>query len=172
MTASEMITKYSITLVDGDMLRINSKPTADDITSIKAAKPEILAELHARKEAEVAANLLAAKKLAENVPGLEILRNARAEWEIYRDRYESYIASGNCKGGPAKPTSDIEAIKAQYPAAAAYTKAEGYEMAANYRKSAAGRKAKKAIANGMDYTAAIEQMEAEWKAAAQESMWD
>ena len=73
---------------------------------------------------------------------------------------------------PQKPVDDIAALKAQYPAAAAYLKAEAYEYASHYAKSAAGRKAKQAIADGANYGEALAQMEAEWQAHCEEHIWD
>ena len=174
MNASDMIEKYNISYVDDT--RINLRPTKKitekELEEVKAAKPEIIAELKARIAAEELAKANAAAELAANVPGLDELRNAREEWSDYRCRYEKYIASGACSGGPAKPAVSVDEITAKYPVAAAYLKAEGYANAANYRKAAAGRKAKEAIANGADYKAALEQMEAEWTAAANENLWN
>ena len=67
---------------------------------------------------------------------------------------------------------NVTELETQYPVAAAYIRAEGYEMASNYSKSAAGRKAKEEIASGNDYKTAIIKMETEWKATVTENMWN
>lgn len=176
MTVNDMISKYKLELhPDGDKIQmaaaVGKKLSKSELEALKGAKPEIIAELKARKEAEIKAREDATAKLAANVPGLDILRDARNKWDIYRDAKRTAIERGAVKM-PQQPTEDTAALAAQYPAAAAYLKAEAYEYASNYAKSEAGRKAKQAIADGADYSEALAQMEAEWQAHCEEHKWD
>ena len=51
-------------------------------------------------------------------------------------------------------------------------RAESYSRAANYRKASAGRKAVERILDGENWEKAVSDMEAEWKEAVSEHMWD
>lgn len=177
MTVNGLIKNYGITLhPDGDKIQIpgGKKLAKSELEPIISAKPEIIAELKARREAEAKAREDAKAKLMANVPGLQILRDAISRQEAYREAFNRMMEDESNDGAnpPKKPTDDIVALKAQYPAAAAYLKAESYEYASHYAKSAAGRKAKQAIADGADYTAVLAQMEAEWSAHCAEHVWD
>lgn len=114
------------------------------------------------------------KKLDSNVPGLEILRKAINDAGRYYDQFNEMTENEFNDGvnPPAKPTSDINALKLQYPRAAAYITAESWEYASNYAKSEAGAKAKRAIADGVDAESAIKIMESEWSEYCNERMFD
>lgn len=174
MTVNEMISKYKIKLhTDGSNLQmpaaVGKKLSKTELESIKTAKTEIVTELKARKDAEIKSREDAAARLAANVPGLETLRDARGKWNIYYEAQRSAIERGAVRM-PKKPAEDISALAEQYPAAAAYLKAEAYECASNYAKAAAGSKAKQAIAEGADYSEALARMEEEWQAHC--NKWD
>ena len=179
MTIDEMISKYKLDLhPDGDKIQMaaggGKKLSKSEMEALKNAKPEIVAELKARKDAETKAREDAKARLAANVPGLEILRDVLTRQEMYHDAFNRMMEDEGNDGArpPKRPTDDIEGLKAQYPAAVAYLKAEAYEDASNYAKSAAGKKAKQAIADGVNYSEVIAQMEAEWQAHCDEHMWD
>jgi len=182
MTPNEMIEKYQLRLFGKNSIEVppavGKKMTKAEFAAIRAAKDEILAILTAGKkskwEAEEKARQEAAARLAANVPGLEILRDALARREMYGEAFARMMDDEMNDGAnpPQKPVDDIAALKAQYPAAAAYLKAEAYEYASHYAKSAAGRKAKQAIADGANYGEALAQMEAEWQAHCEEHIWD
>jgi hypothetical protein len=177
MTVNGLINKYGITLhPDGDKIQIpgGKRLTKTELEPIISAKPEIIAELKARREAEAQREAEAKAKLIANVPGLDILRDALTRQEMYQVAFNRMMEDEGNDGArpPKKPTDDIATLKAQYPAAAAYLKAESWEYAGHYAKSAAGRKAKQAIADGADYTAVLAQMEAEWSAHCAEHAWD
>jgi hypothetical protein len=176
MTVNDMISKYKLELhPDGDKIQmaaaVGKKLSKPELEALKAAKPEIVAELKARKEAEIKAHEEATARLAANVPGLEILRDARAKWDMYYEAQRAAIERGAVKM-PQQPTEDTTALAAQYPAAAAYLTAEAYEYTSHYVKSEAGRKAKQAIADGANCSEALAQMEAEWQAHCDEHKWD
>lgn len=179
MTINEMIANYKIQLhADGDKLQIpaaiGKKMSKADMASVIAAKPEIIAEFTARKNAEIQAHQDAAARLAANVPGLDILRNAIANHMAYCDAFNRMMEDEYNDGvnPPSHPTEDIAVLKVKYPVASAYIKAENWEYASHYVKSGAGRRAKQAITDGMDYSEALAQMEAEWSAHCEEHIWD
>jgi len=172
MTINEMITKFSLSLADENSIRVARKPNSIELEELKNSKNEIIAELKNRKEAEKRARKEKAEKLAQNVPGLEILRNARYEWEEYHYKYNRYIENDTLGRTPVKPATSLEQLNIQYPVAVAYLKAESYENASNYAKSAAGKKAKERIANGEDYITALTDMEAEWNEHVEANMWN
>ena len=114
------------------------------------------------------------KKLDLNVPGLEILRKAINNAGRYHDAFNEMMDDEFNDGvnPPAKPTSDINALKLQYQRAAAYITAESWENASNYMKSAVGKKAKESILEGADIEETIKCMETEWSQYCEEHMFD
>lgn len=182
MNAKEMIEKYQLRLFGKNSIEIpphiGKKMTKAEIAAVREAKDEILAILTAGKkakwEAEEKARQEAVVRLAANVPGLEALRDALSRQEMYREAFARMMDDEMNDGAnpPQKPVDDIAALRAEYPAAAAYLKAENWECASHYAKSAAGRKAKQAIADGADYSGALAQMEAEWQAHTEKHIWD
>jgi len=178
VTVNEMITRYGLTLMDDGRIKAEvsrmgrtKQEQAANSDIIRANKPAIVAELTTRRDAEIKEREESAARLATNVPGLDALRDARNQWDMYHDAFNRAIDRDDVRM-PNQPTVDAKALTAQYPVAAAYLKAEAYEYASNYAKSSAGRKAKQAIANGMDYTEALAQMEDEWAAHCDAHKWD
>ena len=112
-----------------------------------------------------------AEEFRRNVPGLDELRAAIAENERNYERQRKDIEMGAPRIHTFTPI-DTDALRAKYPAAAAYLKAEGYWMSDHYAKSSAGKKAMEIIAAGGDYQKAIADMEAEWKAHCEQHLWD
>jgi len=173
MTINEMIEKFKIRdNGDGTIgLVISKQDAAKYGAEIKAHKAEILAELRARAAAEKAEAERKAEEFRRNVPGLDELRAAIAENERNYERQRKDIEMGAPRIHTFKPI-DINAIRAKYPAAAAYLKAESYAMASHYAKATAGKKAMEIIAAGGDYQQAIADMEAEWQAHCNEHLYD
>ena len=169
MTRTEIeniIRKYNISDNGNGTIQAKyfGKLTDADVTTIKAAKAEILeyfAEIKIEKEER--ANKIAA------IEGLEELRKANADWETYYDQLHNAIDRGYVRM-PAQPASDTIALKAQYPRAAAYIKASNYSYASNDAKSVAGTKAMEKIINGENHETVIAEMENEWKQSAHEAM--
>ena len=114
------------------------------------------------------------RQLKSNEPGLDILREAYHDIERYHDEFNRMMDDEYNDGvnPPALPRYDIETLKAQYPRASAYLKAENWEMSSNYEKSDAGQKAKDAIAAGADIDETIKAMEAQWEAYCNDHIWD
>lgn len=175
MTINEMIKKYNITMMvqNGQEMisaRPYKKPTQAEVEAIKAAKPEILAEIKRQKAEEKAAYEARQAKI-NAIEGLDIIRKAIDAEENFRASFNRAMENGSCLF-PSQPKESSAELKKEYPRAAAYLKAEAYEHASNYAKSAAGKKAKERIINGEDYTKVLADMEAEWTKAAQESIWN
>lgn len=106
---------------------------------------------------------------AKQIPGLselEAAAEARAQAQYRYDRASGY-------GYPVREAQALDqaeetykAMVGRYPMAAAYRKAQSWERASNYAKSAAGRRACQRILAGEDYAVVISEMEAEWSQAA------
>lgn len=84
------------------------------------------------------------------VPGLEQLREAREDGMRYREECNRMMEDESNDGvnPPAKPVVSSSDLAAQYPRAALYLKAESYSCASNDRKSSAGTKAMRILAEG------------------------
>jgi hypothetical protein len=127
----------------------------------------IMDEIKARKEREAKVN---------SIEGLNEIRKA-IESEIeyhaaFTRMMENEDQSGNDALLPNLPEVSSKDLKARYPRAAAYIKAESYSLANNYAKAGAGKKALERIINGEDYKKVLADMEAEWSAHCEENMWN
>lgn len=113
-------------------------------------------------------------KLLFAVPGLNELRAAYADVNRYHEQFERMMEDeGNDGARPPKPISgDVDALRAQYPAAAAYLKAESWSYADHYAKATAGKKAMERIVNGDPHVAVVTDMEAEWSNHCNAHIWD
>ena len=131
-----------------------------------------------REQAEEAARQFEEIQKANDPENLiEGLRELNAAYaDVARYYYESdKMMNDEYNDGvhPPKPIKiDPEELAEKYPRAAAYVKADGWADADNYAKSGAGEKARKRILAGEDYEKVIEEMEAEWHAAATEAVWN
>jgi hypothetical protein len=115
-----------------------------------------VAEESARQQAEM-------KKWKKDV-GVDHLRKCFADEDRYHRQFDRMMSDEQNDGvkSPKAPANDIEKECEKYPIAAAYLKAERFESASNYMKSAAGRKAKNKIMQGVDPEQAIADMHKEW----------
>lgn len=98
------------------------------------------------------------------VPGYHEL-SAAIDAEIgYRRAFDRMMEDEYNDGvnPPAKPKTDVDALREQYPVAAAYIRAESWNSASHDVKAAAGHKAMAAIRDGQDYQTVIATMETEW----------
>lgn len=177
MTATEMIKKYRISLAYGKgregMIRIADarRIKADKmLEEVHAHKPEIMAILTAEKEAKEKAIAERTAKI-NAIEGLNEIKAAIAEHELYHDAFNAAMERGDGQL-PARPESNIGEMKAKYPRAAAYLKAENYEYSENYAQASAGRKARERIINGEDYEQVLADMEKEWSDYCNEHVWD
>lgn len=183
MTIAQLIKRYHVTLeMDGignkaeptGRLRIGQGTEAKkngDFDRIVASKAEIMSVLMD----EYNAKKLEAKEDAEKIAAIQGLSELRAAYRDVEAWHEEWNKSFDDVGGLGvrpKPQYDFEAMRKAYPRAAAYLDAEAYFHAANYAKSAAGKKALEAIKNGEDCAVALETMKKEWQEYVDEHIWD
>lgn len=142
-----------------------------DFSAIVSLKSEIVALLTAEEaEKKEAAELRQAK--IDSVPGLKEIRAAMADLKAWQKEFDDSFRDCGGLGVRTKPVYDFDNLFATYPRAAAYLKAEQYQNADNYAKSAAGEKALEAIINGADPAETIVAMEAEWNRYCDNHIWD
>ena len=173
LTIEELVKLCDIVDAGNGRLGCRNKYQAQKhLDELKAKREEILKYLADKKAAEKAA--AAAREAKINaIEGLKELQKAiNAEesyhYEINR-RFENEALSSIL---PAQPKANIKELKEKYPRAAAYIKAENWKYANNYAKAAAGAKALERIINGENHEQVLADMEAEWSAHCQESMWN
>jgi hypothetical protein len=127
---------------------------------------EVLLPREVAEAAMAQAEAAMAQAEASKIEGIDEIGSAALAYEIAFDNYRTAIARGTHI--PAAPTRDkIKALKAQFPRAAAWHKADAYAHSYNASKAAAGRNARARIENGEDYQIAIAEMDSEWTAAAE-----
>lgn len=170
---SEIINHFGIISHDGGKIEItlNLPEAKRNQSAIVSRKSEMFSFWDTEKIYKADAAKKAATKLATNVSGLDIVRDAIATMENYHYQFDVAMERGDGIF-PAKPEIDIDALKIQYPVATAYIMAESFENASDYNKSAAGRKARAAIAEGNDCVQAIVDMKSEWDNAAEQAVWN
>ena len=150
----------------GDMAKKNG-----DFDSIVSAKNEIIAMLTAEEAAKKEAAALRQAKI-DSIPGLKEIRAAMADLEDWNKEFEASFKECGGLGVRAKPVYDIDSLRAKYPRASAYLKAEQYKNARHYAKAAAGEKALEAIIDGADPDETIAAMELEWNAYCEKHVFD
>lgn len=173
-----MISKFEITLTrqnGQEALRIpaRKKPTQKQITEIRTAKDEIIAELKRRKAEEKAKYEARQAKIAA-IEGIQEIRKAIAAEEAYQEAFNEMMEDEYNDGAfpPKRPEVNSRDLMKQYPRATAYLKAESWSLASNYAKIRAGQKALERIINGEDHNIVIAEMEKEWSDYCKERMWD
>ena len=148
--------------------RINGQTVAAKV----AGKPELEAAVAAIKAAEAQAKADAQATLEIAVPGA-------AAYEAAMRTYANAAAYDRAseRGYPAKEAAAakaadaaLQAVFAQYPATALWSKIIGYTQASNYSKSGAGEAAKKSVLAGENIAQAVEKMEADWLESAQRAV--
>lgn len=176
MTIEELVETYHIVRHD-DALRIYRIPKEHGealLEHIRAVRPALMEYLLEKERSKKqAAQDLAAKIKA--IPGLLEIRNAQADLRAWhRELNASFEGDAACGGMGVrpKPTHDLDALRKQYPKAAAYLKADEWSKAENYAKRTAGQSAAHKILAGEDYNLAISEMEEKWSAYCVEHMWD
>lgn len=134
----------------------NAKPL------VVAHKAEIIACLKARAAAEKAAAEERAAKIVA-IPGLAEIKAAIADDDEWRHEYEAAMETEN--GAihlRPRPNVDIDALRAQYPQASAYIRAEALSSSCCYEYAAIGREALEMVING-DHQGAREYIDARKK---------
>jgi hypothetical protein len=119
------------------LIRNTIQQTRDD--NIDALRAGYRAKAEAKKQ-----------EMDKKIPGLSVLQAAYADEEEYREAFTRMMEDEQNDGvrPPKAPRHNIAELEQQYPAAAIYIKADGYEGASNYLKSAAGKKAKALLLEG------------------------
>ena len=171
MTTQEierMISKYNITDAGNGTLKAvpygKKNFSEKEIAEIRAAKAEILAYFAEIKKAEADRNAMIAA-----IDGIKEIETARSEWEEYHYKFNKAMDRGDCRY-PSKPTSNVEELKAKYPRATAYLKAQSYKNSSNVGKYSAGKKALERIIDGENFETVLADMETEWTIAAHEAV--
>ena len=174
MDVEEFVEYFNIALHMNEknlIVRSNIPTWKANATVCVVRKEEVLEFLKtqkARKEEERKA------KDPENViAGLRVLKEAIAKLENYYYLREKRFEDERLSSLPiAKPNVDLDALKARYPRAAAYLKANAWSCASHYAKAAAGRRACERILAGEDYEVVLAEMEEEWSDYVNEHMWE
>lgn len=176
MTAKELISRYEIyDNGDGRIVCRNRAAVMHDnaLCEITRRKPEILAYFAEQREAEQAAR----KRREEAIAGIEGLAEIKAGLAAivqWNRAFERSFKGGNACGGLGvgpRPKVDIDALKALYPRAAAYLKAESEAYSSNHEIAAIGKKALEEVIFG-DYQKAMRDMEAEISQNVRDHIWD
>ena len=97
------------------------------------------------------------------IEGLDALRKAIHDWDLYHYRSAQYLA-GDIHERPVAPTASIGNLKEKYPRAAAYVKADDWANSASFSKARFGRIACERIAAGADHDEVLKKMEADYAA--------
>lgn len=176
MTVQELIRKYDIfDPQDGRIGMRNKGAVMRDsaLTEITARKPEILAYFASEREKKAAFIAERERRIAEieGLAEIEDAISALAKWECDFERsFEGDNACGGMGVGQ-KPNVDIDALKAKYPRAAAYLKAEEKSLCSNYELAAIGKKALEEVIYG-DYQKAMDDMQKDIDAFVARHFWD
>lgn len=176
MTVKEMISKYRITLAtqngkEGIMVYGMDAAKRDNaVEAIKSAKDEIKDYLKAEKAEQERKAKERAERIAA-IEGLNEIRSAIDDLESWQYEFEKSFEDVGGMGVRPKPQYDIPAMKAKYPRAAAYLRAEEYSLKSNYELSAIGKKALETVIYG-DYSEAMATMDAEIKEFTDRHAWD
>lgn len=183
-TSQELIKTYGISLSTEYKPGVGFVPTgklmvrrADlakkngDFSAIVSLKSDIVALLTAEEAAKKEAAELRQAKI-DSIHGLKEIRAAMADLKAWQKEFDDSFRDCGGLGVRTKPVYDFDNLFATYPRAAAYLKAEQYQNADNYAKSAAGEKALEAIINGADPAETIVAMETEWNRYCDNHIWD
>jgi len=100
-------------------------------------------------------------KIEQAIPGLEALYAVLREEEYYEEAFTHMMENEDNDGAnpPAGLAANSDEIRAKYPKASIYVKAESYTYASDYRKSAAGKEAMTVLEDGGTIEAATEILE-------------
>lgn len=175
MTPQEMIKRYQITFAPNDTTKlmvsgVKRVKAEDMLDEVIARKAEIIAILTAECEAAEKAAAEREAKIAA-IEGLDEIYAAIEEHEQHRAAFERAMYRGD---GilPGMPKSDIKALYAKYPRAAAYIQASEYSNSENLTQMGIGIRAKERIINEEDCKKVLADMEKEWGDYCHEHIWD
>lgn len=170
---AELIEKYDIQITDGNLAtpRMDQIKRDGMLETIKAnladIKSYILDQQAAiKKAAEDKANKIKA------IEGLDKINECRDAWAAYQHDFSKMMETGCGYMTAKKPETKVEDLRAEYPRADAYLKAEAEASRSNYELAAIGKKAMERIISGEDHETVISDMDADIKAFASKHLWD
>lgn len=172
MTAQEFINKYRLVLIGENNIASCKYPDSslEANEDFLRFRPEIFAILRAEKEAKKKA--LAELRADTDLKMRAYFRFPPSAQKALDERKAKIRAIEGLDELRYAPKELEERIKAEYPRAAAYLKAESYSLSENDGKFTAGKKAVDRIINGEDYAAVIADMEKEWSDYCRERVCD
>lgn len=108
------------------------------------------------------------------IPGLAEIRAAVRDEERYRHEFDKMMEDEGNDGAfpPKRPEVSSDALKKQYPRAAAYLLAEEWKYSEHHVKAAAGESAIEQIINGDNCDAVIARMKKTFSDYCEEHIWD
>lgn len=119
--------------------------------------------MEARDTYMTADQFAAMEKQAAGIEGLDELRAAIRDWDVYHYLSAKYL-EGDIHERPVAPTAHIGNLMKQYPRAAAYVKAHDWSNSGSFSKARFGRWACDQIAAGADHDEVLKKMEADYAA--------
>ncbi len=150
----------SLTYIDTLRILLSRKPMPEIKKLIRQIE-DFKADEKAAKEK---AGIVRAEKIKTLFPGLKEIERARNYEEEDRRRFERMMERGDGYYKSCKPEISSDALRKQYPAAAAYLRAQAYTRSNNIGKYSAGAKAIERLMAGENYKTVIADMEREWSA--------
>lgn len=117
---------------------------------VKADNKNIIIAPEFTKTLFTAKNTYRQQALEKSVPGITLLQAAMRGEAAYFEAMQVMMDNEMNDGvnPPIRPDVDTESLKAKYPRAALYVKADAYSDADHYAKSDAGKKAKNLLESG------------------------
>lgn len=164
----ELIKKYNIRIVGENLgadKAIAKHP--EDVKMIKDNKQAIIKHIKGKEEAKKQ-EYLAYKASVEAIEGLKEIETAMYSWAEWNKKFRKSFDGEYAVGGmgiesPVYTEDVINSLKAKYPRATAFLKAESWSNASHYYKSRLGEDAKHRIAAGEDYKKVISEIETKWE---------
>lgn len=152
MKVKELIKKYNLQAVEKDgkmMVHTRLRVPAEDVTTIKECREEILKEILAAKEQRARAYQERQAKI-KAIPGLAEIKAELEKAADWRRRFNASFEteSGGGWGVGPRPQYDFEAAYKKYPQAHAYLIAEKEAYKSNFELAEIGRKALEKVING------------------------
>lgn len=173
----ELISRYNFFENNGQLCTHYLSQIKKDgvLDEVKSKSSEIIAYLKNEGEKERKAHEERRAKIAA-IEGLAEIQKAITElnaWDYkFQKSFEGKYAIGG-QGVGEKPNYNIDAMKKQYPIAAAYLRAEAQSEKSNYELAEIGKKALEAIIETPEnYESIIEQMNAEISQHTNKHLWD
>lgn len=177
MELKEMIKRYGLRLgvnaqgQEGIIVDFTAKMKRDNaLEMLKANKPALISYFKAEK-AENERKAQERRERIASIEGLAEIKAALRDLESWHEEWEDSFRDVGGMGVREKPQYDIPAMKAKYPHAAAYLRAEEYSHKSNVELFSIGQKALEEVIFG-DWKAAMEYMDRELSEFSNRHAWD